>query len=327
MNAHQNRATSALKRANAFTLVELLVVIGIIALLVAALLPVLSRARESANAIRCGSNLRTIGQMMVLYTTENRGHLPWGYMRWAGVNDANGTPISTGYVYGGKNSVALGGGNYDLTWDDMLGGYFSPRLTELEMLTFQAPRSNPILLCPSDRYAPNSATSFRRTYSMIRTATNTGTGIDPVTGLVPTLGMGDIINTSLTKNAGAIYPHCYTGVGISTSETLLVGEWPNTQNYQGNSTCATLDSPARQYLATVTGFPGTPSYASPIHPGKRFNYLFLDGHVDAMTPTETIGADARGVGGHGVMGGNSIGPFPSSYFGAPLGAWTRDRSD
>lgn len=59
-----------------FTLVELLVVIGIIGVLVAILLPALNRAREQATSIQCMSNLRSCGQLLYIYANQNRGMFP-----------------------------------------------------------------------------------------------------------------------------------------------------------------------------------------------------------------------------------------------------------
>ena len=72
----------ARRRAAAFTLDELLVVIGIIAVLLALLLPAMNKARESARGVACGSNLRQIGIGLLMYANENRQRLPfhadWG---------------------------------------------------------------------------------------------------------------------------------------------------------------------------------------------------------------------------------------------------------
>jgi prepilin-type processing-associated H-X9-DG protein/prepilin-type N-terminal cleavage/methylation domain-containing protein len=99
-----------MRQRHAFTLVELLVVIGIIALLIAILMPALQRARESANAAQCAANLRQIGQGVFLYARDNndyivptfmmvprrdssgyfKGHWSWALAKYVGHPGENG---------------------------------------------------------------------------------------------------------------------------------------------------------------------------------------------------------------------------------------------
>jgi prepilin-type N-terminal cleavage/methylation domain-containing protein len=66
----------------AFTLVELLVVIGIIAILIAILLPALQRAKEQANAVKCSNNMKQLMTAFITFAHDNKGHLPGNRANW-----------------------------------------------------------------------------------------------------------------------------------------------------------------------------------------------------------------------------------------------------
>jgi prepilin-type N-terminal cleavage/methylation domain-containing protein/prepilin-type processing-associated H-X9-DG protein len=105
-------------KASGFTLVELLVVIGIIALLVAILLPALNRAREQSNLIKCQSNLREIGQTLMMYVNDYQGSLPYGILEF---DDTLAPP--PGHTWSDPNYP--NGGNSD--WSTLLIHEMNPK--------------------------------------------------------------------------------------------------------------------------------------------------------------------------------------------------------
>lgn len=88
----------------AFSLIELLVVIGIISLLIAILMPALSNSRESANRVQCLNTLRTIAQGAQLHANDHRGYFPLAGWQWdpvGGLTDPKGVndPEARRYDY------------------------------------------------------------------------------------------------------------------------------------------------------------------------------------------------------------------------------------
>jgi len=113
--------------------VELLVVIGIIALLISILLPALNAAKERANRVKCSSNLRQIGQGLLLYANDNKGIYPR-------------TPATTA----GSYTAFTGGGTSTATDPFAAGAVTINDVTAALFLLVRNADINPeVFVCPS----------------------------------------------------------------------------------------------------------------------------------------------------------------------------------
>jgi prepilin-type N-terminal cleavage/methylation domain-containing protein/prepilin-type processing-associated H-X9-DG protein len=163
-------------RRKGFTLVELLVVIGVIALLISILMPALNRAREQANWIKCMSNLRQLGQAFTMYTNNNKGFYP-------------------------RPGVATHPQDW-IFWEDMPPGTNTARALDNSAIApyLGKPMNPEVLRCPSDdvnvrRSGVNYRFSYSSNYLICRLPAPQWAGIYPGEGNA-TLRVTQVVNSS-----------------------------------------------------------------------------------------------------------------------------------
>ena len=122
--------TGARLTSNGFTLVELLVVIGIIAVLISILLPALNKARKAAQTVACLSNLRQIGLGFIQYAQDNRGNWPM-------------------YIFTNSNGTLSRVGFEDYPLEAALSRYLGPKRLDYTRVAKDQFVAGGIWICPA----------------------------------------------------------------------------------------------------------------------------------------------------------------------------------
>ncbi len=154
MNARSAAKFRAPRGACGFTLVELLVVIAIIAILISLLFPTLGNARDRARTMQCAVNLRSIYQMVFVFSQNNRGYMP----AMSGNNPGHGwiTENPNGYDIGIELQL-LSQGKADIGYKS---GEFTPWGRAVKTKEWLCPAMGPKAAKDSDMrrtaYAPNN---------------------------------------------------------------------------------------------------------------------------------------------------------------------------
>jgi prepilin-type processing-associated H-X9-DG protein len=133
-------------RARAFTLVELLVVIGIIAALIGILLPVLSSVSARGRDLKCQANLRSIVQLLQTYAAESKGSLPFGVI-WERFN-----PQTWDQLPGNNNAF--------VSWASIITKMSRGKGAQIEDGDVSSPYNGPFLKCPEAQLSYNQLVSY-----------------------------------------------------------------------------------------------------------------------------------------------------------------------
>lgn len=246
------------KRGRGFTLVELLVVIAIIAILIAILLPALQAVRRQAMMTKCATQMRELGNAMLLYANDNKGYLP---------SPRISTPWDVMGILYDKGATEVPGKvvNENIKWWNFLGKYMTKGSYMAQTATDINEMKASVFWCPSfEGYTDGAAVNLLGGYN--RNLPGYGMNWWLLNADEPT---SQLNSNGFPSGARQVERFSdYTGNGSGSGPTQ--GSWYKLVQYRHPAERALLADARQWYLEAKRVPPGQPI------PGQRLNYSTND---------------------------------------------------
>lgn len=284
-----------MRRSAGFTLVELLVVIGIIALMLSILLPALGKVRESSRQIKCLSNLRQLSLATVQYCNDNNGYYPGRAGQGAERNEQPGVDPAnySGWIAWRREVDAFTGAVHPSPWKQNIThsalarylGYskIRPHATPQEA-HLVAPKLEEMYRCPSDNVERRVAFAgdlngnrglYRYSYSMNIMFGNKEFDPDRPTELVDTNPKGSYRKTSKVRRTSEVI------IYLDESELSI-----NNGEFNPLVALRDADDPRKDYSAIAERHESLKTRKN--SDDARGNVAFADGHGEFMSRRDAL---------------------------------------